>query len=279
MKLQMSRSIRRELFAVALSSLGMAMVAPLLAKGAAALLYTRFWMDHRTLLQIGWCIDGFLGVCVLEYVRRSAPTWPLFKAAWRGQATYFGATLVSMFALGHLVAFCTGTHANATAVTPSEAAAASIFNLLTGAAWEELIFRYHLQSVISRLTGSTILGISVSAMLFVVGHPGVDAPAIFACAVWLGLIVVRTQSVWPAVAAHLALNFASQVMFGNSTMRTAPIYSNEVFDPLLHVAPFAFLISTAWLLYRSRNRFDEDCVVRLFKAIMPRRFAGASASS
>lgn len=87
----------------------------------------------------------------------------------------------------------------------------SLTSILVFVCVEELLFRGILIPRLEELSGNVWIGISVSAILFAVGHVyqgWFGVARAFALGIMNGVAFHRTRSLWPGLVGHLAFNLA-----------------------------------------------------------------------
>lgn len=105
----------------------------------------------------------------------------------------------------------------------SDSDAVQVLDVAVGMLWvgisEELMFRGVIFEALGQWIGQATTVILTSA-LFAAAHifnPGVTLFAllnVFFAGVWLGILVIRTRSLWAAIAAHWTWNAAQALVFG-----------------------------------------------------------------
>lgn len=123
------------------------------------------------------------------------------------------------------------------------------------AAAEEVLFRGFLQQGIGSLTGSWVLGVVLTSLLFAFAH-GLQSPALFVDRLVFGLVmgalVWRTGGLEAAIGAHIVNNILAFVLAGlTSTIAEVRSISIIGWDKaLIDVLTFAAIAAGCWLLAR-----------------------------
>jgi membrane protease YdiL (CAAX protease family) len=93
-----------------------------------------------------------------------------------------------------------------TNVDPVAVAMATFGAVVLAPVMEEVLFRGLLQTALSRLITKPWLAIGLTSVFFAIIHPPFSIPAIFVLSVAIGILYHRTQSLWAAIAFHVAFN-------------------------------------------------------------------------
>lgn len=130
---------------------------------------------------------------------------------------------------------------------------------------EEVLFRGFMQTGLVRLMGGAGRGVVLSALLFAAFHldPWRFA-GVFVLGLFLGLLVVRSGSLWPAVAGHALNNLLSIVVaaVGGEDVPSPP--RDSVPGGLTGIAvAAAFLGLGLWILLRGRAASSDAGVTRM----------------
>jgi membrane protease YdiL (CAAX protease family) len=121
---------------------------------------------------------------------------------------------------------------------------------------EELLFRgMVLRALLTRFSNSA--AVAISAVVFSAFHPSlVGAPCALLLGLVLGVLLVRTGSIWPCIAAHSAWNLTTHLL--ELSVSAPEVTTDPTFSPLAllltGVATTVALVAGLLVLARSEHR-------------------------
>jgi membrane protease YdiL (CAAX protease family) len=175
--------------------------------------------EFRLFLNIELVISGLALLAVFVHWRAS-PAWQkLFSPARRISLALMTAALV-LFVVTTFAVNPEAIHSEFRPINPIDhfqAWSISITALLLGAFQEEIWNRAILQSTLTRMFGNRWVGLAITVILLTLEQPGHRVEN-FCVALFLGVVFIRTQSVFSTTVLHIVLNLSMGILQGGTFM-------------------------------------------------------------